>query len=118
MAGLRCAWMCAIIALASCTAPAPRNLAHPTLASIDAGRRVAMSKCASCHAIDDMADSPNRAAPAFRTLWKRYPINALRQALAKGIIEGNRHMPQLHLNRADTDAVADYLESIQERRGA
>ena len=56
-------------------------------------------------------------APPFRTLSRNYPVNALEEAFAKGILVGHRDMPQFQLEPAEIDALVQYLNSIQEQRG-
>jgi mono/diheme cytochrome c family protein len=102
----------------ACAPVGPKLASPPTPASIEAGWRVAATRCAGCHAIEEGGESKMTAAPPFRTLAERYPITALRNAFEQGILEGHRHMPQFRLNRAEADALVDYLESIQRRRGA
>ncbi len=43
----------------------------------------------SCHAIGRSGDSPNKDAPAFRTLGQRYPVDSLEEALGEGILSGH-----------------------------
>lgn len=53
-------------------------------------------------------------APAFRTLWKRYPIDALEEAFAEGIYVGHPDMPEFIADPDQIAAVIAYIESIQE----
>lgn len=77
------------------------------------GRRLALTYCARCHAIDRVSPSPLRIAPPFRTLHERYPVETLQEALAEGIITGYSMMPEF---RFDADQVSDfiaYLKSLE-----
>jgi hypothetical protein len=51
----------------------------------------------------------------FRTLGKRYPIEALEEALGEGIISGHPDMPEFRFERNEVRAITAYLKSIQER---
>src|ERR1700740_610970 len=52
----------------------------------DHGKRLALTHCARCHAIDKVSPSPLAIAPPFRILHERYPIETLQAALAEGIV--------------------------------
>ena len=59
--------------------------------------------------------STHPEAPLFRTLGKRYPIEALEEALGEGIISGHPDMPEFKFEGDDVGAIIAYLKSIQER---
>jgi mono/diheme cytochrome c family protein len=108
-----------LIALALLIAAcAPSRLASPASAAADIGegRRLAEVNCATCHAIGVSGESRHPMAPPFRTLSRNYPVNALEEAFAEGIISGHRDMPQFQLEPAQIDDLVAYLNSIQERR--
>lgn len=86
-------------------------------ASAQAGQHIAETKCAGCHAIGPTGESRNVAAPPFRTLSRHYPVTALEEALAEGILVGHPEMPEFRLTPAQIDDLLAYLESVQERRG-
>lgn len=86
-------------------------------ASIEAGRHMAEIKCAGCHAIGAAGESRHPSAPPFRTLSHNYPVNALEEALAEGILVGHPAMPEFRLTPAEIDDLVAYLQSVQERRG-
>jgi mono/diheme cytochrome c family protein len=50
--------------------------------------------CVRCHSLDKVTDSPLKAAPPFRTLHERYPVESLEESLAEGIITGHPTMPE------------------------
>ena len=78
-----------------------------------AGRKLAQ-KCAPCHAVGLKDASRDKAAPPFRTLAQKYPLDSLQEALAEGIIAGHTDdMPQFRMKPAEVDAFLTYLESIQ-----
>ncbi|MEZ5812684.1 MAG: cytochrome c, partial [Rhizobiaceae bacterium] len=63
-------------------------------ADIEHGRALVETNCARCHGIgaDDRSAHPD--APEFRTLSKRYPVDALEEAFAEGIVTGHPDMPE------------------------
>ena len=61
------------------------------------------------------ARAPIAAAPAFRTLSRRYPIEGLAEALGEGLSVGHPDMPEFVFEPDDIGAILDYLKSIQER---
>jgi mono/diheme cytochrome c family protein len=75
-------------------------------ASVEQGRRLALLYCARCHAIDRVSPSPLRIAPPFRNLHERYPVEALEEALAEGIMTGHPSMPQFQF---EPDQIGDFI---------
>jgi len=69
--------------------------------------------CASCHSIDKVSPSPLKAAPPFRTLHERYPVENLQESLAEGIITGHPSMPQFRLDPGQVADVIAYLKSLE-----
>src|SRR5262245_42168098 len=74
------------------------------------GKRLALTYCAKCHAIDKVSPSPLKIAPPFRTLHERYPVEMLQEALAEGIVTGHPTMPQFSF---DADQVADFMAFLK-----
>jgi mono/diheme cytochrome c family protein len=81
------------------------------------GLDVADRNCSLCHAIAAEGASPHPKAPAFRTLSSRYPLDALAEALAEGIVVGHSGMPQIQLEPQKIDDLIAYLETIQTPSG-
>jgi mono/diheme cytochrome c family protein len=79
------------------------------------GESILARNCARCHAIARTGDSRHPEAPQFRTLGKRYPIEALEEALGEGIVSGHPDMPEFIFAGSDVRAIIAYLKSIQER---
>ena len=77
------------------------------------GRAILEENCSRCHAVGATGASPLAAAPAFRTLGKRYPIDDLEEALAEGILTGHPTMPEFSFEPADVAAIIAYLKSLQ-----
>jgi cytochrome c len=95
------------------------GLASPVLADDDAalkrGEALMARLCAGCHAVGRAGASPHVDAPPFRVLGRRYPVEALEEALGEGIVSGHPDMPEFKFSPADVGAVVAYLNSIQER---
>ena len=91
--------------------------ARPATAADDikTGEALLTKNCGSCHAIGRTGDSPHKAAPAFRTLGKRYPIESLEEALGEGIMAGHPDMPEFTFDADEVGAIIAYLKSIQQR---
>ena len=75
---------------------------------------VVEANCSQCHAIARDDDSAHPDAPPFRTLSARYPIEALAEALAEGIVVGHPDMPEFVAGPDEIEAILAYLESIQD----
>jgi cytochrome c len=75
------------------------------------GKRLALTYCAKCHAIDKVSPSPLKIAPPFRTLHERYPVQMLQEALAEGIVTGHPTMPQFSF---DADQVGDFIAFLKD----
>ncbi len=82
------------------------------------GRDIVQRNCGMCHAIGRVDASPNAAAPAFRELHKRYPVENLAEALGEGIITGHPQMPEFAFPPEQVSAIISYLKSIQTQQGA
>jgi|SRR4051812_31236627 mono/diheme cytochrome c family protein len=74
------------------------------------GKRLALTYCARCHAIDKVSPSPLKIAPPFRTLHERYPTEMLQESLAEGIVTGHPTMPQFSF---DADQVGDFIAFLK-----
>jgi cytochrome c len=79
------------------------------------GEALVAKYCARCHAIGRAGASPHRGAPPFRTLSRRYPIEALEEALGEGIVTGHPCKPEFRFGADDVGAIIAYLKSIHER---
>jgi cytochrome c len=90
---------------------------RPVLAAGDLKRGEALLQrdCAKCHAIGRSGETPDKAAPAFRTLGQRYPIESLEEALGEGLLSGHPDMPEFQFDADDVGAIIAYLKSIQQR---
>ena len=50
----------------------------------------------------------------FRELAKRYPINALEEAFAEGIVTGHPGMPEFEATPKQIADIVAYISSIQD----
>ena len=100
----------ALLLISACVSQAPAQVERQSLAQD--GREIAMAQCASCHAVGEYGESPNPAAPVFRTVLQRYNAATLEEELIAGI-RVNHAMPDFQFNPQGTDALIAYMESIQ-----
>jgi mono/diheme cytochrome c family protein len=84
-------------------------------ADLKLGAELLQKNCASCHATGRTGASPNKDAPAFRTLGQRYPVDSLEEALGEGILSGHPEMPEFRFDADEVGAIIAYLQSIQQR---
>jgi mono/diheme cytochrome c family protein len=96
--------------LAACAAEPPPAGADTAL--IERGHALAVRNCGQCHAVEREGRSPLPAAPPFRTLEGRYPIESLAESLAEGIISGHPEMPERAFAPEDVDAFLAYLATL------
>jgi cytochrome c553 len=78
--------------------------------SAQRGLTIARTYCARCHSIDKLSESPLKIAPPFRTLHERYPLTALEEPLAEGIVTGHPTMPEF---RFEPDQIHDFIEFLK-----
>lgn len=78
------------------------------------GFAILQTNCARCHAIKRVGSSPLPAAPPFRTLHERYPVESLQESLAEGIVTGHPDMPEFRFNPDQVGDVIAYLKSLEE----
>lgn len=98
--------------LGACAASAqPEGDARPSPTA--RGQAIAEANCAVCHAIGADGESPHADAPPFRTFSQNYPVNALAEAFAEGILVGHSDMPEFRLEPDQIEAMIAYLESVQ-----
>jgi mono/diheme cytochrome c family protein len=82
-------------------------------ADVEHGRQIVEANCAGCHATGAAGDSPHPEAPPFRTLSRSYPVEALEEALAEGIVTGHPDMPAFVAEPDQIEDIISYLNSIQ-----
>ena len=54
-----------------------------------------------------------KAAPPFRTLHSRYPVESLEESLAEGIVTGHPAMPEFQFDPEQVGDVIAYLKSLE-----
>lgn len=81
--------------------------------STQRGLQLATANCARCHSIGSTGISPMAAAPPFRSLHHRYPVEDLAEALAEGIMTAHPAMPQFKLGVTEIDDQIAYLKSLE-----
>lgn len=103
-----------LMAAACQTAEDPPAAPAPEPALLAEGQAIATGLCAACHAVSVDDESTYPDAPPLRRLSQTYPVRALEEALAEGIMVGHPDMPPFQLEPDDIDALLTYLESIQD----
>lgn len=82
-------------------------------ADIAHGKALVETNCARCHGVGETDISPHEDAPEFRTLSKRYPVDALEEAFAEGIVTGHPDMPEFKATPKQILDIIAYMASIQ-----
>jgi len=77
------------------------------------GKAYVQRHCAACHSIDRVSRSPLKAAPPFRTLHLRYPVEMLAESLAEGISTGHPAMPSVVLEPDQIHDLLSYLKTLE-----
>ena len=77
------------------------------------GKAFARANCSQCHSIDRATRSPRIAAPPFRTLHKRYPVETLENALAEALSTGHPRMPEFRLDPGQVGDFISFLKSLE-----
>ncbi len=83
---------------------------------VQEGARLAAEKCGRCHALGREDASPHQAAPPFRDLHKRWPLEALEEALAEGITTGHPDMPEFRFEPDEIAALLAFMKSLAAAR--
>jgi cytochrome c len=81
--------------------------------SVTDGAEYARTHCARCHSIGKTGPSPLAAAPPFRTLHQRYPVESLEEALGEGIVTGHPDMPEFKLDPGQVGDFIAFLKSLE-----
>jgi cytochrome c len=77
------------------------------------GRQLVGKFCSSCHAVARFGRGPNRNAPPFRTLGRKYDLDGFPGMLERGISSTHPEMPVFRFSQDDARDVVIYLRSIQ-----
>lgn len=79
------------------------------------GKRLVEENCARCHAIGQDDDSSHPAAMPFRDISIYYPVEALEESFAEGMVVGHPDMPEYKARPEQIGSIIAYLKSIQEK---
>jgi|SRR5665647_42552 Cytochrome c, mono- and diheme variants len=91
-------------------------LMTPALAApsdVQRGKAYALRHCGACHSVDRTSKSPLKAAPPFRSLHNRYPIETLAESLAEGISTGHPAMPEAELSPDQIHDLLTFLKTLE-----
>jgi mono/diheme cytochrome c family protein len=111
-------WVRALAFLALAIGLSVTHGSSAQLGPVEIGHNLVLRDCGMCHAVGQTGASPNPAAPTFRDLHLRYPVNSLARALAEGTIIGHPRMPQFHFSPGEIADIIRYLNSIQTQQPA
>ena len=82
---------------------------------VEEGRKLVEANCSRCHAVGKADASPHEAAPPFRKLSERFPMDALEEAFADGrIYSGHPDMPEFVATPEQADSIIAYIASLQD----
>jgi mono/diheme cytochrome c family protein len=105
---------CALVAVMSALAVQARGAGDAPAGIVAQGKALAEEKCARCHAVGaEEGTGPHEAAPPFRDVVQRYPIENLAEALAEGIVSGHPDMPVFTFEPAEIEAFLAYLDQLR-----
>ena len=102
----------AVVSLSTFVLPA---LAQDTATLERRGEALLSRHCAMCHALGPAGGSPNPRAPPFPTISRQYPVESLREALAKSLLTGHPDMPRFTFEPREIEEILAYLGAIRER---
>lgn len=103
---MRIILVAAILSVIACASDAQAG-------DVERGRELAQASCGACHAVGPTGGSAMPAAPPFRELHRRYPVEQLAEALAEGISTGHEAMPEFQLAPAQIEALIAYLKTLE-----
>ena len=106
----------AILALAGCATAAPSGLAptaRPQSLFVSEGRAVAQTRCAACHAIDALGESPRSGAPPFTQIRLRFNAITWERAMRAIGEGGHEEMPAVSLDPSEIRDLRAYIDSLR-----
>jgi cytochrome c len=80
-----------------------------------AGAAFATENCSRCHATGGTGLSPNRRAPSFRAIARKYKLEDLEESFAEGIMTGHNTMPEFTLSPQQIDDLLAHLRRLKGR---
>ena len=78
------------------------------------GKRLAEANCADCHAIAQVDESLDPAAPPFRAMAQRRDLATLRTEMTGDLCLRHAVMPDFEPDAKQADDIVTYMESIQD----
>ncbi|MAK60394.1 MAG: hypothetical protein CMK09_05405 [Ponticaulis sp.] len=85
----------------------------PDAGMISDGLAIVEEHCTACHAIGLSDDSPRTDAPPLRTVFADLDPEAIAADFREGIHVGANDMPDFDFGPKGTEAVIEYVKSIQ-----
>ena len=76
------------------------------------GKALVETNCARCHGVGATDKSAHPDAPEFRTLSRRYPLDALEEAFVEGIYTGHPDMPEFKASPDQIAAIIAYIATL------
>ena len=104
-------WILAVAGMLGAVSPAA---AQGTDALIEHGRSLVEANCLRCHAVLAGEDSAHPEAPPLASLSQYYPVDALEESFAEGIVTGHPDMPEFEASPEQIEAILAFLASVQE----
>ena len=99
-----------LLTIAGSPGTASAEVASP---SAQRGLVFVRTHCAQCHAIDRLSPSPLAAAPPFRALHRKYPVENLQEAFTEGLVTGHPSMPEFRLDPGQANDVITFLKTLE-----
>ncbi len=91
----------------------PANLDAANLSKVATrGKIILREKCARCHAIEAVGESPLKEAPPMRDIYARFNPRELQAELSEGMVSKHREMPQIEFSDEDVYAILSYLYAL------
>lgn len=82
-------------------------------ALINQGKMLAERHCGGCHAVERGKVSPLTDAPPMWTLYRRFPVERMDEALEVGMLNDHPRMPDFNLDIDERRALTAYLSSFR-----
>ena len=83
---------------------------------LERGKAILQEKCARCHAIGAVGESPLKLAPPMRDIYARYAPRELQAELMEGLVSRHKEMPQIDFSEEDAHAILVYLYALATRK--
>lgn len=107
------AGLVALLLASGCAATSDAQMAGLNAPSVETGRALAETRCASCHAVKAGQESPRAAAPTFVELNRRYVATTLQRRLAEMNETEHSEMPPLRVHWDEIEALTAYMQTLE-----